>query len=227
MKFFYSLTFDFIDMLDFEERPFRAKFIPAKVWDDLDMYRNDTIGLKNYFKKWKTKVVFKRPKKEGKYIPVGGWYYPDEDRCVLEVYTLNYDKFQFTDNSWNRLKYKLMQVVMHEFIHQRQYDGRDEYWESSKVRFHRTGIKRVDDNRHYHSDRGEIEAYAHCIFLEYKCFKPTIPVISLIRRSTTKKDSVTFNGIIKVFGNDPRNNSALPLLARKILTWERKYKQYI
>jgi hypothetical protein len=61
MKFFSSLTFDFVDMLNFEERPFRAKFVPAKVWDDLDAYKNDSEVLKNYFKKWRTRVVFLDP----------------------------------------------------------------------------------------------------------------------------------------------------------------------
>lgn len=227
MQFFKNLTFDFVDMLSFEdERPFRAKFIPAKIWDDLDCYMNDSEGLKNYFKKWRTKVVFKKPKREGKYIPVGGWYYPDQNRSVLEIYTDKYDKFPFEKKNWERLKYKMMQVMMHELIHCRQYFGKHDEYEASIVKFHRTGIKRIDDNRHYHSGRDEIEAYAHCIFLEYKIHRPKISVRDLIRRATSKKDSVTFNGIIKVFGNDPRNNVALPLLARKILTWERKYKRY-
>lgn len=225
MRFFQSLAFDFVDMLNFEERPFRAKFVPAKIWNDLDQYRNDPDGLKNYFKKWKCKIVFHKPKKEGKMIPVGGWYYPEDIRSELEIWTGNFKKFEFTERSWDRFKYKLLQTLMHELIHCRQYMGKHEEFESSKVRFHRTGVKRIDDNRHYHSGRDEIEAYAHCIFLEYKCFRPTIPISTLIRRARTKRDSTTFSGIIKVFGNDPRNNSALPLLARKILTWERKYNR--
>ena len=228
MKFFSSLTFDFVDMLNFEERPFRAKFVPAKVWDDLDAYKNDSEGLRNYFKKWRTRVVFldPYPKKEGKYIPVGGWYMPDENRSCIDVYTMYFDTFKFDKSNWERLKYKLIQVMMHELIHCRQYMGKDEDFVTSTVKFYKTGVQRIDDNRHYHSGRDEIEAYAHCIFLEYKSFKPTIPVIDLIRRATTKRDSTTFNGIIRLFGNDPRNNSALPLLARKILTWERKYSRY-
>ena len=228
MKFFSSLTFDFIDMLDFEERPFRSKFIPAKVWDDLDTYMNDSEGLRNYFKKWKTSVKFQDPypKKEGKYIPVGGWYLPDTNRCVIDIYTTNYDKFQFTDKSWKRLKYKIIQVIMHEFVHCRQYMNKGEDYCASVVKFHKTGISKIDDNRHYHSGRDEIDAYAHCIYLEYKVFKPSLSIIELIRRARSKKDSVTFNGIIRVFGNDPRNNFALPLLARKILKWERRYIRY-
>lgn len=228
MKFFSSLTFDFVNMLDFEERPFKAKFIPAKVWDDLDTYKNNAQGLKNYFKKWKTSVQFKTPlrQKQGRFLPVGGWYSPDSNSSVLDIYVDNYDTFEFTVVSWERFKYKVIQVMMHELIHCRQYMHKDEDYCASVVKFHKTGNAKIDDNRHYHSGRDEIEAYAHCIFLEYKTFRPRTLITELIRRAFTKKDSTTFNGIIKLFSSDPRNNFALPLLARKILSWERKYKRY-
>jgi hypothetical protein len=229
MKYIQSLRFDFIEMLNFAERPFRATFIPGKIWDDLDAYKNDSIGLRNYFRKWKCKVTFKQPNKQnrdGRYIPVGGFYLPDQNSVELDIYTTNYDKFEFTNLSWNRLKFKMIQVMMHELIHCRQYMGKHEDFAASVVKFHKTGVSKIDENRHYHSGRDEIEAYAHCIYLDFKMYKPTISVIDLIRRSRHKRDSVTFAGIIKLFGRDDRNNHALPLLIRKILTWERKYKRF-
>lgn len=224
MKYLRSLQFDFVDMLDFSDRPFRAKFVPAKIWDDLDFYKNDSKGLSNYFKKWKCKVVFLKNKKEKRYIPVGGLYDPDTNSSEVHIYTLNYDNFKFDDQSWDRLKYKLIQVTMHELIHCKQYMGKGEFYEPRTVKFHRTGIAKVDDTRHYYSGMDEIEAYAHCIFLDFKTTKPTIPVMTLIRRAMDKKDSSTFSGILKVFSKDFNKNAALPILAKKILTWERKYK---
>lgn len=228
MKYIQSLNFDFIDLLNFTERPFRAKFIPAKIWDDLDTYKNDSVGLRNYFKKWKCKVVYKTPNKhgkEGKYMPIGGFYFPDKNSSELDLYTHDFNKFEFTKASWDRVKFKMIQVTMHELIHCRQYMGKHEDFASSTVKFHKTGVSKIDDNRHYHSGRDEIEAYAHCIYLDFKMYKPTLTVSELIRRSKNKRDSGTFAGIIKVFGKDSRNNHALPLLVRKILTWERKYKR--
>lgn len=227
MHYFKRLSFDFIDMLNFEERPFRAKFIPAKIWDELDAYKNDSVGLRNYFRKWRTRIEFKKPKKETTYIAVGGWYLVDKGSSVVELWTENYDKRKFTNGTWNRLKFKMIQVLMHELIHCRQYLGKHEDYVASTVKYYRTGNKRLDDNRHYHSGRDEIEAYAHCIYTEYAANRPKIPIPTLIRRSRTTNDSNTFKGIVKVFGNDPRNNHALVLLARKILTWERKYKQFL
>lgn len=225
MKFIKSLDFDFIELLSFKERPFRAKFIPAKIWDDLDKYKNDSDRLKNYFKKWKIRVLYKEQKKEGRFVPVGGEYCPIKNYSEIHIYSNNFNKFQFTQNSWDRLKYKIIQVAMHELIHCRQYMGKNEEFEPSTVKFHKTGNSKIDENRHYHSGRDEIEAYAHCIFLDFKVYKPSFSISDLIRRSKTKRDSGTLAGILKVFGKDPRNNQALPLLTRKILTWERKYKR--
>ena len=76
MNFLEKANFDWMEMLNFYERPFRAKLIPAKVWRDLDEYRNDSTGLSNYFKKWRTKIEFRPPPKKSevwnKYVAVGG-----------------------------------------------------------------------------------------------------------------------------------------------------------
>ena len=50
MKFLENANYDWMELLNFYERPFRAKLTPAKVWNDLDRYKNDPIGLTNYAK---------------------------------------------------------------------------------------------------------------------------------------------------------------------------------
>lgn len=226
MKFVQTIDFDFIELLSFWERPFKAKFIPQKVWNDLDKYKNDSNGLKNYFKKWKTRVLFKPLKRKMRYVPVGGEYNTEIHQSEVHIYCNNFDRYSFDDKVWKRLKYKIIQVTMHEFIHCRQYYSKDEWWEPGTVPYKKTGVLKIDTNRHYHSNKGEIEAYAHCIFLDYKCYKPKIPLMDLIRRSHKTNDSTTFAGIVKLFNHDNINNHALPLLAKKILTWDRKYKAF-
>ena len=87
MRYIQSLDFDFIDMLNFDDRPFRAKFVPAKVWTDLDKYENDATGLINYFKKWRFSIVWHQETKPTKHIAVGGGYYPDTGRSELDLWT--------------------------------------------------------------------------------------------------------------------------------------------
>ena len=224
MKFVQNIDFDFIEFLSFNERPFRAKFIPAKVWEDLDKYRNDATGLRNYFKKWRFRIVWHKETKPTKHIAIGGGYYTDEGRSELDIWTspdTPYNKHDFSDDAWDRFKFRVIQVTMHELIHCKQYYGKHEDYCASKVYYSRTGIKRIDDNRDYHAGRDEIEAYAHCVFLDFKMKRPTIPVADLIRYAKTYKVSKNLTGIQKVFRTD-RHNEVIPLLLRKILVRERK-----
>lgn len=227
MNFLQSLDFNFMDMLQFDELPFRAKFNPSKIWFDLDRYKNDATGLRNYFKKWRFSIKFHKEKKPTKHISVGGGYYTDENRSELDIWTspdTNYNKYKFTDSSWNRFKFRVIQVAMHELIHCKQYYGKHEEYAASKVYYKKTGIKRIDDNRDYHAGRDEIEAYAHCVFLDFKTKRPTIPTATLIRYAKTYKVSKNLTGIQKVFQTD-KNNAVIPLLLRKILVWDRRYSK--
>lgn len=227
MKYLQSLDFDFMKMLDFEELPFRAKFIPSKIWDDLDKYKNDATGLRNYFKKWRFSIVFHQEKKPTKNISVGGGYYTDEGRSELDVWTspdTSFNKYKFTDATWNRFKFRVIQVAMHEIIHCRQYYGKHEDYTKGKVYFKKTGIPKIDNNRDYHAGRDEIEAYAHCVYLDFKMKRPSIAIAELIRHAKTYRVSKNLAGIQKVFQTD-KNNEVIPLLLRKILTWERKYQR--
>lgn len=225
MKYLQTLDFDFIEVAGFKERPFRAKFIPAKVWDDLDTYKNDPTGLKNYFKKWKMKVEFKPHKRPSPRASIGGWYLPDSNSSIIDIWCDDFKRQEFSERSWNRFKYKIIQVAMHELIHSKQYMGKHEDYAASTVKYRRTGNKKIDDNRQYYSGRDEIEAYAHCIYLDFRMRRPNANLIQLLRESKSKPTSSTLSGIMKVFKKDT-TNQALPLLARKILTWERKYKQF-
>jgi len=228
MKYLQNLDFDFIEMLNFEERPFRAKFNPSKIWDDLDRCKNNATNLRNYFKKWRFSIVFHKENKPTKCIMVGGGYYTDECRSELDIWTgsdTDYNKYQFTDSSWNRFKFRVIQVAMHEIIHCRQYYGKHEEYTKGKVYYKKTGIKKIDENREYHAGKDEIEAYAHCVYLDFKTKRPTIPVATLIRYAKTYKVSKNLTGIQKLFRTD-KNNGVIPLLLRKILVWERKYKHF-
>ena len=228
MKYLQSLDFDFIEMLDFEQRPFRAKFIPSKIWTDLDKYKNDATGLRNYFKKWRFRINWHYESKPTKHVAVGGGYWPDKEYSELDIWMspeTDFDHYEFTEASWKRFKYRTIQVAMHELIHCKQYYGKDEDYCASKVYYARTGIKRIDDTRDYHAGRDEIEAYAHCVYLDFKTKRPSIPVGDLIRYAKTYKVSKNLSGIQRIFRTD-RHNEVVPLLLRKILVWERKYNRH-
>ena len=231
MKFLEQADYDWMEMLNFTERPFRAKFNPSKIWADLDKYRNDSKGLSNYFRKWKTKVVWEKQKSKSKVyetqVAVGGEYDPETRQCVIQIQTDRYNTFPFTDRAWDKFKFKLIQVEMHELIHFMQYDRRDDEWSNYIVPYKRIGQVKKDAERRYLSEFDEIQAYAHCIFLDYKMYKPNVPVTVLLARSKSKRDSNTFHYILKTFDYDYRNNHAIPKIIQQVSKWERKYERSI
>lgn len=230
MSFLETANYDWMEMLNFYERPFRAKLIPSKVWNDLDRYKNDPVGLSNYFKKWRTKITWQHQPSKAKiytqYLGVGGEYDPNERQCIIHIYTLKFKTFPFTDESWTRFKFKLIQTLMHELIHFMQYDRRDDEWSNYVVPYKKVGKEKIDSERKYLSEFDEIQAYAHCVLLDYKCLKPTIPVDLLLSRSKKSKDSPTLHYILKTFNYDYKNNVALTKLVQQIVKWENKYAKY-
>ena len=231
MKFLENANFDWMDMLNWRERPFRATFVPAKVWTDLDSYRNDSKGLSNYFKKWRTKIEFrKEPSKAQCYktkVACGGEYDPTTRQATIFIYTNHYDSFPFTNTSWERFKYRLIQVTMHEIIHMVQFDRRGDEWSGYVLPFKKVKQAKKNEERKYLSEFDEIQAYAHCVLTDFKCFKPTITTSTLINRAKQVgySDSRTLHYILKVFDFDYRNNKAIPKLLDQIMKWDRKYQK--
>lgn len=227
MKFLETADFDWMEMLSFYERPFRAKLIPSKVWKDLDLYRNDAKGLSNYCKKWCTKVEWRKEPTNAKmykeYVAIGGEYIPDDRQIIMQLYTLSFDKHQFTEKSWVKFKYRFIQTLMHEMIHFMQYDRRADQWSNYVLPHKKIGHAKKDAERKYLSEFDEIQAYAHCVFLDFKVYRPNLSTEELIARAKKKRDSTTLHYFLKAFDYDFKNNYAIPKLMQHILKWERKY----
>lgn len=230
MNFLEKADFDWMEMLNFYERPFRAKLIPAKIWRDLDEYENDSVGLSNYFKKWRTKIEWKHPPNKPlwhKYVAVGGEYAPEERQCCIQIYTVNFDTHKFDTITWDKFKYRVIQTLMHEMIHFMQYDRR--YDESSNyvVPYKRIGHSRKDAERRYLSEFDEIQAYAHCVYLDFKMRKPKVPLSVLLNRCKKKRDSSTLHYFLKTFDYDFRNNISPQKIIQQISKWDRKYSKHL
>jgi hypothetical protein len=229
MKFLENVTYDWMDLLNFDERPFRAKLIPAKVWVDLDSYRNNQLGLSNYVRKWRTKIEWKKEKSKAKwaknYVAIGGEYDPDNRQCSLHIYTTNFNTFPFTDRSWKSFKFRLLQTLMHEIIHLMQFNRRGDEWSTYVVPYKKVGIAKKDAQREYLSEFDEIQAYAHCVYLDFKMRRPKVDISVLLNRYKTKRDSSTLHYFLKTFDYDLRNNIATRKIIDQIGKWDRKYNR--
>lgn len=231
MRFLNELTFDWMEMLNWRERPFRAKFIPAKVWVDLDKYKNDSKGLSNYFKKWRTRIEFRKETSKAKMykmrVACGGEYDPAVRQATIHIYTDHYDTFKFTDQVWDKFKFRLIQIAMHELIHFMQFDRRHDEWSGYVLPYKKVAHQKNNEERKYLSEFDEIQAYAHCILLDFKCLTPTVPIEKLINRARKRRDSRTLRYFLRTFNYDYRNNHAIPKLMTQISKWERKYDRTV
>jgi len=218
-----------MDLLNFYERPFRAKLIPAKVWVDLDSYKHDSIGLVNYARKWRTKIEWRNEKSKAKwainYVAIGGEYSPDDRQITLQIYTKKFNNFPFTDKSWSSFKMRFIQTLMHEIIHFMQYDRRGDEWSNYVVPYKKVGIAKKDEQRAYLSEFDEIQAYAHCVYLDFKMRRPNVDIDTLLNRYKTKRDSSTLHYFLKTFDYDLRNNIATRKIIDQIGKWDRKYNR--
>lgn len=228
MKFLEQANFNWMELLNFGEQPFRAKLIPAKVYKDLDRYRNDALGLSHYVRKWRTHIRWVEQKSKAKlyqtHVAIGGEYDPLDRKIELQIHTDKFNQFHFTDITWNRFKYKVLQVTMHEMIHFMQYDRRGDEWSNYVVPYKKVGKDKVDEERRYLSEFDEIQAYAHCVLLDFKVYRPNMDTEFLLSRANTHKDSPTLNYFLKTFNYDYRNNHAIPKIMQQVVKWDKKYR---
>jgi hypothetical protein len=219
--FIQTLNFDFIEFLKFESRPCRAKFIPAKVWTDLDKYRGMGEHLSNYFKKWKTKVVYRRDRKATEFALVGGEYDFDDDYMELQIYTSSpYCVYEWNDVTWDRFKYKIIQTMMHEFVHYMQFTNRNDPYRNYTVNWRRSGKQKIDVDREYYSSIDEIQAYAHCVLLDYHIYSSEKRLADFLNQKN-RNPSPTLREIFKIFkGSDV---TTIRKIREHTLRWDKRY----
>jgi hypothetical protein len=229
MTYLEHANFDWMGILNFYEKPFRAKLIPSKVWKDLDSCRNDSSRLANYVRKWRTKIEWRHEKSKAQWtnthVGIGGEYAPDERQITIQIYTDKFNTFTFTEASWRSFKMRFMQTLMHEIIHFMQYDRRGDEWSNYVVPYKKVGIAKKDSQRAYLSEFDEIQAYAHCVYLDFKMRRPNVEINILLSRYKNKRDSSTLHYFLKTFNYDLRNNTATRKIIDQIGKWDRKYNR--
>lgn len=223
MTFLETIDFDWVDFINFYERPFRATLIPAKIWRDLDRYCNDSEGIINYCKKWRTSVEFRKPGR-WKNIAVGGEYDPDERRCHIYIYCEDFDNYFFDIKVWSRFKRRFIETIMHEMIHFSQFDRRNDNWANYNLHHKNTGNYRIDTERNYLANFDEVQAYAHDILSEIKSRYPKCSIEKFLKKSDLMKrcPSSSLKYYLKTFNYDLNSRPMLKLFDQ-VIKWDNKY----
>jgi hypothetical protein len=204
---------NFVDLLHVDLPPLR----PAKLWDIMDRYRNDPLGikLKRYLSRYhKTTLYTERSK--GKDFYVSGEFAFDEEK--MQVYTVRPN--HFSDKDWNAFKSEIIVTMMHEHIHFMQWLYHEDTYEF--ILLHKETDKLVvQEEREYYASWGEIQAYSHCILMEMKDRHPNKPASEMIRSKRVGCYSPTLKHIKSHFDGF---DYPLKYLYKEILRWERKYE---
>lgn len=79
--------------------------------------------------------------------------------------------------------------------------------------------------REYHSCYDEVQAYAHCIYLDYKRSRPNKDIHNLLSECRDRSNSPTLTDIFKTFDYDFRNNETLKILLKEVYRWHNKYQR--
>ena len=215
-----SLNKDFAEICGFKTREIKRKIIISKIWNDLDKFKNDIGGLTKYFKRYRTDVYATVSLCPYENIPVSGFYCPESNRIELIVGSFAYDIWDFTDEKWSEFKFIVIQTFCHELIHMMQFANRDFNWSERKCKYRKIKSKAINEDREYHASLDEIQAYAHCIYLEMMEFGMGIPDEK--SKSHFYNCSVTFQAILKVFGRRMDE----PVIQKTIYHINRWHKRY-
>lgn len=221
------MNFDFVEFLSFHERPFRAILNPAKIYHDLEKFKNNPKRLRDYFKKFRTKIVFKKDEKEDAYISISGeteWK-NESPAIAIILYTDHYNTFKFSKDSWWQFKFVFLSIFLHEMIHMMQFVNRGNET-SGTARFIKTGNEKIDFKREYHSDKDEIQAHAFQVWLDYKTSRSILPIETRVKHCLKRNYSSHLDSILKIFDYD-FDNSALRQLSKEIIRWESRWNSFI
>lgn len=225
--FLTLLNLDYVEFLNFEERPFKAKLNPAKLWVKLDECRYDKRKLVNLLKPYKTRVATTQKNTFGHAVAVGGYFYYDPN--FIEVILVEsggavFGKTKFKDKRWEGIKFRIIQTLVHELIHFRQHMHRDKDKDTKHHKFPEHHSNTVNELREYYSSYDEIQTQAHDILWEM--FSLNITDVSGTLARLRAKRPKPLKNIEKAFDYN-YDAPQMRHLVREILRWERKYGEYI
>lgn len=204
----------------------RFAFVPSKIWSELDQYKNNPFSLQLYTqRKFGARTTFKESAaKYIEYPAVAGEYDPYDDEIILEVQVSRdqFSRYAFPEGSWEKFKFAFMQTLMHEMVHYRQWKYERAIWDATvSHEAHANTVK--NDNRQYMASRNEIQAYAHCAWLELKSNYKNFDM----RKLESVKRKVRSDAIrryMRAFNLTDMSHPVTQILIEEIRAWDQKYK---
>jgi hypothetical protein len=199
---------NFVDLLNVD----LPKFVPSVLWDKLDKYRWDIPGMKRFLaRNYRAKLQHTTCLI---WFTVSGEFDHLENRISLFVESAP----ELTDRQWRAFKFELIITLMHEYVHYMQWSFHQDEFE--KILLHKESTNEdVQEQRDYYAAWDEIQAYAHCIYMEMKDRNSHKPVAEMLQHPTCYY-SPTLRHIKSLYeGFD----QPIKYLYREVLKWEKRY----
>lgn len=193
------------------------KLVPSVLWNKLDKYRSDPVGMKRYLARYHRTTLYTERSKNKEFY-VSGEFAFDEEKMQLFTVRPN----TFTDILWESFKFEVIVTLMHEYVHFMQWIYHEDKYEF--VLLHKESKNaEMQEEREYYAAWGEIQAYAHCILMEMKARNLNKPASEMIRAKRVGYYSPTLK---RIKGHFDGFDYPLKYLYREILRWETRYERH-
>ncbi len=202
---------NFVDLLNVD----LPRLVPAELWVKLDKYRNNIAGLKRFLaRNYKVKVVHQTILL---YFLISGEFDHLENRITVFIDSSP----DLTDAQWRAFKFELIITIMHEYVHYMQWTFHEDQFET--VLLHKeTPNEELQEQRDYYAAWDEIQAYAHCIYMEMKDRNGHKSVADMLQHPTSYY-SPTLRHIKSLFDGF---DYPIRYLYREVLRWEKRYDRF-
>jgi hypothetical protein len=184
-------------------------------------------ALKDYKVNFRT---YEDLKIDSNHFVVTGWFIPEEDDDDADINPIQLnchmkadcDVVEFdTEDRWHMFKFRIIQTLMHELIHQIQYQIRDGENIDGRLCYRSKELrKRRKEYQEYLGDYDEIQTHSHDLYMEMKQYYPGLTVdeiFSLPSTYFTPNDVTTLYSYYREFKH---NKKVAPIKKLKQFTKE-------
>lgn len=207
-----NYNFNFVDLLHVD----LPSLVPAKLWNDLDKYRDNPKGMQRYLaRNYKTKFQYQFDPRECR---VSGEFNMETERVTIFAKIAR----SWYPKDWDAYKFEIIVTLMHEYIHFMQWLRSGDEMELVLLHKESNNPDKQED-REYYAGWSEIQAYGHCVYMEMKAKnanKPCAEMLQSKRRSWYSPSLRQFRDAFDGF------DYPLRYLYREVLRWEKRYERH-
>ncbi len=226
------MHFDVLPALGLRRRRGALSFVPSEIWHRLDEFIGRPMAMRSYLQDCVgVNLAFKPAERDPKvHRPtLSGEYDPTKNRATVFIHSKfsEFASFPFTHDSWNQVKFDIIELALHEFVHMSQWKGDQRMWRSRNVRHEPARSEIKHNERGYLSHPIEIDAYALSVLLEMMSSYRSFDSKTLASKLNHKIRSETARYYLSTFGyKDAMDKLVVKKLVHRAQYWDRRIRKH-